>query len=104
LDENRRRRSEVKAVFRPEVAFELFVGLYGAVGYFYINTTVFANDLHTIAWSVADSEGQASGIGSRYFWVQNGMSFTLIDVEYFFSPETIIFTDSLRSRLLSPIS
>lgn len=41
-----------------------------AVGYFYINTTL-SNGLHQIAWSVLDSAGHKTGIGSRYFTVQN---------------------------------
>jgi hypothetical protein len=52
----------------------LFPGLNntnGAVGYFYIDTTKYANGVHTIAWSVTDNAGHASGIGSRYFTVQN---------------------------------
>jgi hypothetical protein len=43
----------------------------GAVGYFYIDTTKLSNGLHTIAWSVKDSAGNAQGLGSRYFNVQN---------------------------------
>lgn len=43
----------------------------GAAGYFVLNTTGLSNGLHTIAWSVTDSGGDAQGIGSRYFWVQN---------------------------------
>jgi hypothetical protein len=43
----------------------------GAVGYFFIDTTKLANGLHTIAWSVSDGAGNAAGIGSRYFIVQN---------------------------------
>jgi len=36
-----------------------------------LNTTTLANGLHTIAWIVTASNGQAAGIGSRYFTVQN---------------------------------
>jgi hypothetical protein len=43
----------------------------GPVGYYYLDTTKLANGLHTIAWVVTDSAGNASGIGSRYFNVQN---------------------------------
>jgi hypothetical protein len=43
----------------------------GAVGYFYIDTTKLTNGLHTISWSVTDNAGAASGIGSRFFTVQN---------------------------------
>lgn len=36
-----------------------------------ILTTFSTNGLHTIAWVVRDSAGNAQGIGSRYFWVFN---------------------------------
>jgi hypothetical protein len=52
----------------------LFPGLNntdGAVGYFYIDTTKYANGVHTISWIVTDNAGHASGIGSRFFTVQN---------------------------------
>jgi len=53
---------------------ELFPGLNnsgGAVGYFVLDTTKYANGVHTIAWSVEDDAGNADGIGSRYFQVRN---------------------------------
>lgn len=43
----------------------------GAVGYRFIDTTALGDGLHSIAWSVTDNGGRASGIGSRYFLVQN---------------------------------
>ncbi|MCX7973835.1 MAG: hypothetical protein N3B16_04970 [Candidatus Aminicenantes bacterium] len=43
----------------------------GAVGYYYLDTTKFANGVHTIAWSVTDDAGVTSGIGSRYFEIEN---------------------------------
>ena len=43
----------------------------GPVGYFNLDTTQFANGVHTIAWSVTDNAGKAQGIGSRYFTVEN---------------------------------
>jgi hypothetical protein len=39
----------------------------GAVGYFTFDTTAYENGLHTIAWSVTDSAGNTTGIGSRYW-------------------------------------
>ena len=44
----------------------------GAVGYYQFDTTTLANGVHTIAWVVTDSGGNAEGIGSRYFNVLNG--------------------------------
>ncbi|MCP5050167.1 MAG: hypothetical protein GY940_23580 [bacterium] len=43
----------------------------GAVGYFYLDTTAYSNGVHTIQWTVSDSDGNSDGIGSRYFNVQN---------------------------------
>lgn len=42
------------------------------IGVFSLNTTALSNGVHTIAWGVVDSAGNADGIGSRYFTVQNG--------------------------------
>jgi hypothetical protein len=43
----------------------------GAGGHFYLDTTRYANGVHTIAWSVTDNAGSTDGIGSRYFTIQN---------------------------------
>ena len=37
-----------------------------------IDTTAYADGLHTIAWIATDSTGQADGLGSRFFRVANG--------------------------------
>ncbi len=61
---------------RSDIA-TLFPGFYntsngrGAIGFFMLDTTTLSNGLHTIAWVVTDSAGQSSGIGSRFFRVQN---------------------------------
>jgi hypothetical protein len=60
--------------YRPDIA-TLFPGLAnsnGAVGYFMIDTTTLANGLHTIQWLIRDNAGEFSGVGSRFFRVQNG--------------------------------
>jgi hypothetical protein len=52
----------------------LFPGLKntsGPIGYYMIDTTTLANGMHSIAWSVTDSAGHTTGLGSRYFFVQN---------------------------------
>ncbi len=59
--------------YRSDIA-NLFPGYNnsnGAVGYYYLNTTPYANGVHTIAWSVSDSGGNSDGIGSRYFTILN---------------------------------
>jgi hypothetical protein len=61
---------------RADIA-TLFPGLYnttggrGAIGFFSIDTTTLSNGLHTIQWVIRDDIGQASGVGSRFFRVQN---------------------------------
>jgi hypothetical protein len=60
--------------FRPDLA-AFFPGLKntsGATGYFMLDTRTLTDGLHTIAWVVRDDAGQATGVGSRYFRVQNG--------------------------------
>jgi hypothetical protein len=37
----------------------------------FIDTTLYANGSHTIGWLVTDSVGQADGVGSRFFKIQN---------------------------------
>ncbi len=59
--------------YRSDVA-TAFPGLKnsgGPVGYYRIDTTKLTNGVHTISWVVIDSAGNASGIGSRFFTVQN---------------------------------
>jgi hypothetical protein len=43
----------------------------GPVGVYTLNTTVYADGVHTIAWSVTDDGGATDGIGSRFFVIQN---------------------------------
>jgi hypothetical protein len=38
----------------------------------FIDTTAYADGLHTIAWVVTDSLGRSDGIGSRFFRIANG--------------------------------
>jgi len=60
-------------LFRSDVS-SLFPGLAnsaGPVGARAIDTTALSEGVHTIAWLVEDSGGGATGVGSRYFTVQN---------------------------------
>jgi hypothetical protein len=43
----------------------------GAGGSFILDTTKYANGMHSIAWLVTDNGGRADGIGSRYFSILN---------------------------------
>jgi photosystem II stability/assembly factor-like uncharacterized protein len=58
---------------RPDIAtlFPGFANSNGGGGHYYLDTTQYANGVHTIAWSVEDSAGISCGIGSRYFTVVN---------------------------------
>ncbi|MDQ1351648.1 MAG: hypothetical protein QG657_1953 [Acidobacteriota bacterium] len=60
-------------VYRWDIAwyFPGYANSGGAAGYYYLDTTKLSNGVHTIAWTVSDSEGNSDGIGSRYFTVQN---------------------------------
>lgn len=43
----------------------------GAIGYFYLDTTAYANGVHSIQWTATDSAGNTDGIGSRFFTTRN---------------------------------
>jgi hypothetical protein len=43
----------------------------GPVGAYYLDTTKYANGVHTIHWVAYDDAGQGDGIGSRYFNIVN---------------------------------
>ncbi len=43
----------------------------GPVGAFFLNTTTFANGIHSIFWIAFDDMGRGEGIGSRYFSIVN---------------------------------
>ncbi len=60
-------------IYRADIANLLpgYVNSNGAVGYFYLDTTTYANGIHTIYWTATDNAGNSDGIGSRYFFIQN---------------------------------
>ncbi|MGE5342336.1 MAG: hypothetical protein ACM3SY_12740 [Candidatus Omnitrophota bacterium] len=62
-------------IFRSDIAgsFPGYANTDGAMGYYYLDTTTLSDGLHTIAWTVTDSAGNCSGIGSRYFSVNNSV-------------------------------
>ena len=59
--------------YRSDIAslFPGYANALGAVGFFTLDTTKLTNGLHTISWAVSDNAGKSSGIGSRFFTVQN---------------------------------
>ncbi|MGD2088073.1 MAG: Ig-like domain-containing protein [Candidatus Aminicenantes bacterium] len=60
-------------IYRSDIAalFPGYANSNGAAGYFYLDTTVYANGVHTIQWTARDSGGNVDGIGSRYFSISN---------------------------------
>jgi hypothetical protein len=60
-------------IYRSDIAslFPGYANSDGAAAYFDIDTTAYANGVHTIAWSAVDDAGNTDGIGSRYFTIQN---------------------------------
>jgi len=65
--------SPVYNIPRPDIAglFPGYANSDGAAGYFILDTTIYKNGTHTIAWVVTDNAGNAEGIGSRYFIINN---------------------------------
>ena len=60
-------------VTRQDIAafFPGYANSSGAGGYLNLDTTKYANGIHIIFWTAADDAGNADGIGSRYFTIQN---------------------------------
>jgi len=60
-------------IYRSDIAtlFPGYANSNGAAGYFYLDTTTYENNVHTIQWTAADNAGNTDGIGSRYFTIQN---------------------------------
>ncbi len=59
--------------YRKDVA-DNFPGLNnsnGPVGAFFLDTTQYANGIHTIWWMATDNQSQWDGIGSRFFMIDN---------------------------------
>ncbi|UCH92275.1 MAG: hypothetical protein JSV88_18530, partial [Candidatus Aminicenantes bacterium] len=59
-------------LYREDIAgyFPGYNNSSGAVGYFFLDTTGYAEGVHTIAWSVTDDAGNSEGMGSRYFIIR----------------------------------
>ncbi len=63
-------------IYRKDIAdaFPGYANSNGALAFLDIDTTVFANGVHSIQWVVKDKAGNTDGIGSRYFIIQNSGS------------------------------
>jgi hypothetical protein len=58
-------RSDIQALFPG------YANTDNAVSAFILDTTQYADGLHTIIWVVTDNESHTAGIGSRYFTIDN---------------------------------
>jgi len=60
-------------VNRTDIAglFPGYANTNGAGAYFDINTAAYENGIHSIYWIATDNAGNADGIGSRFFSIQN---------------------------------
>ena len=59
--------------YRVDVAssFPECLNANGAVGYFFLDTTQYANGVHNIGWLAYDNAGNGDGMGSRFIEIQN---------------------------------
>jgi len=102
-------------LYRSDIAdlFPDYANSNGAVGYYYLNTTPYANGVHTIQWTVRDDAGNTDGIGSRYFTVSNSASSrtaaatssssSFLQGLQGFTPKEITPTNELPTDNLSPL-
>jgi len=74
-------RSDLTSLF-PVAQYS---GINTALGVFTFNTVVYQDGIHTISWVILANNGQAAGIGSRYFTTVNGTNLTLTD-----SPSNVV--------------
>ncbi len=68
-------RSDLSSLF-PASSYP---GINLALGVYLLDTTAYTDGVHTLSWLVVASNGQATGIGSRYVTTVNGNSLTLTD-------------------------
>jgi hypothetical protein len=68
-------RSDITSLFPGFDATQAGRGLF-------IDTTAYADGVHTISWVVTDSNGNADGVGSRFFKIANGGAASLAAAEH----------------------
>ena len=93
-------------IYRKDIAelFPDYTNSDGAVGYFYLDTTGYADGVHTIYWTATDSGNNTDGIGSRYFSIQNTDSSSF---KFSFKPSLLFCSTDILSKIpdhKSPIS
>lgn len=67
--------------FRSDIGgiFPGYKNTNGAGASYMLDTTRYSNGIHTIEWLAIDDAGNADGIGSRYFFVENGVSAAVLE-------------------------
>jgi hypothetical protein len=68
-------RGDLDAVFPAAI----YSDISHALGVFSFDSNAYANGVHTISWVVYANNGQAAGIGSRYFTVANPSASVVLD-------------------------
>ncbi|HOP48473.1 MAG TPA: Ig-like domain-containing protein [Desulfobacteraceae bacterium] len=65
-------------MYRSDIAaaFPAYNNSNGAGGFSILDTTAYADGVHTVFWTARDNAGNTDGIGSRYFIIQNGPAVT----------------------------
>jgi beta-lactamase superfamily II metal-dependent hydrolase len=72
-----------------EMLFPGYADSDGAGASFTVDTTAYSDGLHTIAWVAEDDAGNADGIGSRYFTVQNSAQRSLVNGHWSFGKNNL---------------
>jgi hypothetical protein len=91
--------------YRTDIAilFPGYANSNGAVGFLYLDTTIYTSGVHTIQWTVTDSAGNTDGIGSRYFTIQNCSSDTAQSAAFSEKRMTIQQIATLQEGCSEPI-
>ena len=95
-------------IYREDIAslFPGYLNSSGATGYAYLNTTAFANGLHTLQWTAEDSAGNKDGIGSRYIYILNdgnsSRSYGMAGITQHRNKQPIVTTDNLVEIPIDP--
>jgi hypothetical protein len=76
-----------------------YPGVGSALAAFAFDTTTMSNGMHTISWVVTDNQGNASGVGSRYFRVFNGTSAPMTEAITLQAGDTLSAADVDRSSI-----
>jgi hypothetical protein len=85
-------RSDIQALFPG------YMNTDHAVAAFALDTTAFADGVHTIAWVATDSDGVTEGIGSRFFTIDNAGGTHLVAAVRAEAPSLAVASAQVMSR------